>query len=167
VALDEDTALPTLALAVYLNMSHLVSLVSHYIVAHLRAQDLPLAVESAAQLHIFASEHGLDALCRFCAAFLSVHITEARKAPSYKLLGAKQLGEVCVLLQTLFCFSLFHSISLLLRSVRIGSPGIVFVLRVALATHSVDKEGVLALCVGPWANLFCFFWQHFYNGFMS
>lgn len=94
VSLDEDTALPTLAVAVYLNMSHLVALVSHFIIAHLREQDVSVAVESAAQLHIFASEHGLDALCRFCGAFLSVHITEARNAPSYKSLGAKELDEV-------------------------------------------------------------------------
>lgn len=96
MALDEDTALPTLAVGVYLNMSHLVALVSQYIVAHLREQDVAVAVESAAQLHAFASEHGLDALGRFCAAFLSVHITEARNAPSYKLLGAKELDEVCL-----------------------------------------------------------------------
>jgi hypothetical protein len=94
VALDEDTALPTLAVAVYLNMSHLVALVSQYIVAHLREQDVAGAVESAAQLHVFASEHGLDALCRFCAAFLAVHIADARSAPSYKALGAKELDEV-------------------------------------------------------------------------
>lgn len=94
VSLNEDTALPTLAVAVYLNMSHLVALVSQFIVAHLREQDVSVAVESAAQLHIFASEHGLDALCRFCAAFLSVHIMEARSAPAYKSLGAKELDEV-------------------------------------------------------------------------
>eukprot|EP00892_Ulva_mutabilis_P011656 jgi/Ulvmu1/8863/UM049_0045.1 len=93
-ALNEDTALPTLAAAVYLNMSHLVALCSKYIIAHLRSQDVKDAVESAAQLHIFASEHGLDALCAFCASFLAVHISAARAAPSYRSLGAKQLDEV-------------------------------------------------------------------------
>jgi hypothetical protein len=61
---------------------------------HSGVQAVPSAVESAAQLHIYASEHGLDALGRFCAAFLAVHITTARAAPSYKALGTKELDEV-------------------------------------------------------------------------
>lgn len=51
-------------------------------------------MESAAQLHIFASEHGLDGLCSFCASFLAVHIGAARAAPSYRALGAKELDDV-------------------------------------------------------------------------
>ena len=94
MSLDEDTALSTLVVAVYLNMSHLISQVSQFIISHLREQEVSAAVESAAQLHIFASEHGLDSLCRFCAAFLSININEARKAPSYKSLGTKELDEV-------------------------------------------------------------------------
>lgn len=57
-------------------------------------QEVEDAVEAAAQLHVFASEHGLDALAAFCASFLAVHIAAARAAPSYAALGARQLDEV-------------------------------------------------------------------------
>jgi hypothetical protein len=94
VPLDEENALPTLAVAVYLDAEHLISLCCAFVISHIRSQDVKPAVEATAQLHVFASEHGLDGLSSFCAAFLAVHIAEARAAPTYKALGTKELDAV-------------------------------------------------------------------------
>ena len=91
----QDSALATLSCAIYLSLNHLVALTVRFIIMHLRGLDVPAAVESAAQLHVFASEHGLEGLSKFCAAFLAVHIKAARRAPAYAHLSSKELDEVC------------------------------------------------------------------------
>jgi hypothetical protein len=78
---------------VYLSLNHLVALCGRFIVAHVTALDVPAAAESAARLHVYSSEHGLDTLGKFCASFLAVHIRAARAAPAWRALGGKELDE--------------------------------------------------------------------------
>ena len=92
--LDEETALPTLAVAGYLAAPPLAAHCTAFLIRHLRALPTAGAVDAAAQLHVYAAEHGVDDLAAFCATFLAVHFTQARAAPSFALLGAVELGAV-------------------------------------------------------------------------
>ena len=65
-----------------------------YIIQHLQTQPLLEALESTAELHLFASENGLDTLRSFCASFQAIHIHIARKSPAYSQLGARELDEI-------------------------------------------------------------------------
>ena len=74
-----------------------------------QSQEIPAAVDVAAQVHVFAGAHGLAALARFCAAFLAVHVAAARAAPSWRQLGAKELEEVRRWRSHACCVAVIHA----------------------------------------------------------